>query len=62
MAPLLFQTHTAAQTFAPSPRGNRRLAPAAPHAVGFLRALFPARPPPAKAELLRLIADQGRGL
>ncbi|KAF7017883.1 unnamed protein product [Triticum aestivum] len=62
MARLLFQTHTAAQTFAPSPRGNRRPAPAAPHAVGFLRALFPARPPPAKAELLRLIADQGRGL
>ncbi|XP_037486809.1 probable plastid-lipid-associated protein 11, chloroplastic [Triticum dicoccoides] len=62
MAPLLFQTHTAAQTFPPSPRGTRRLAPAAPHAVGFLRALFPARPPPAKAELLRLIADQGRGL
>ncbi|KQJ83947.1 hypothetical protein BRADI_5g17740v3 [Brachypodium distachyon] len=61
MAPLLFQTQTAAQILAPIPHSNRRLAPA-PHAVGFLRALFPSRPPPAKAELLGLIADQRRGL
>uniref|UniRef100_A0A0E0KTM2 Plastid lipid-associated protein/fibrillin conserved domain-containing protein n=1 Tax=Oryza punctata TaxID=4537 RepID=A0A0E0KTM2_ORYPU len=62
MAPLV--SH--AQILAPIPRGNRRLAPARPPAAGgFLRALFPSRrsrPPPAKDELLRLIADQHRGL
>uniref|UniRef100_A0A0E0PCE0 Plastid lipid-associated protein/fibrillin conserved domain-containing protein n=1 Tax=Oryza rufipogon TaxID=4529 RepID=A0A0E0PCE0_ORYRU len=61
MAPLV--SH--AKILAPIPRGNRRLAPAPPAAGGFLRALFPSRrsrPPPEKDELLRLIADQRRGL
>ena len=61
MAPLLYQG--VPKTFAPPiPRARHRLAPRPPSAAAFLRGLFPARPPPAKAELLRLIADQGRGL
>ncbi|PAN39461.1 hypothetical protein PAHAL_7G244600 [Panicum hallii] len=61
MAPLLSQA--VPKTFAPPiPRARHRLAPKPPSAAAFLRGLFPARPPPAKAELLRLIADQGRGL
>ncbi|XP_015691534.2 probable plastid-lipid-associated protein 11, chloroplastic [Oryza brachyantha] len=66
MAPLVSHSHAAAQILAPLPRGNRRLAPAPPPAAaGFLRGLFPSRaprPPPAKDDLLRLIADQRRGL
>lgn len=58
MAPLLSQNFFAP----PIPRARHRLAPRPPSAASFLRGLFPARPPPAKAELLRLIADQGRGL
>ncbi|PUZ48329.1 hypothetical protein GQ55_7G237300 [Panicum hallii var. hallii] len=61
MAPLLSQA--VPKTFAPPiPRARHRLAPRPPSAAAFLRGLFPARPPLAKAELLRLIADQGRGL
>ncbi|KAG2567867.1 probable plastid-lipid-associated protein 11, chloroplastic [Panicum virgatum] len=61
MAPLLYQG--VPKTFAPPiSRARHRLAPRPPSAATFLRGLFPARPPPAKAELLRLIADQGRGL
>ncbi|KAF0894073.1 hypothetical protein E2562_033960 [Oryza meyeriana var. granulata] len=62
MAPLVSHAHAAAQILSPIPRGNRRLAPGPPAAAGFLRALFPSRPPPAKDDLLRLIADQRRGL
>ncbi|KAF8688007.1 hypothetical protein HU200_042495 [Digitaria exilis] len=62
MAPVL-SPHAVPQNFAPPiPRARHRLAPRPPSAASFLRGLFPARPPPAKAELLRLIADQGRGL
>ncbi|KAK3144053.1 hypothetical protein QOZ80_4AG0308220 [Eleusine coracana subsp. coracana] len=62
MAPLL--SHAAGQSvaIAPIPRGRQRLAPKPPAAAAFLRGLFPYRPPPAKADLLRLIADQRRGL
>ncbi|OEL36488.1 putative plastid-lipid-associated protein 11 [Dichanthelium oligosanthes] len=61
MAPLLSQAIP--QTYAPPiTRARHRLAPRPPSAASFLRGLFPARPPPAKADLLRLIADQGRGL
>ncbi|CAD6242003.1 unnamed protein product [Miscanthus lutarioriparius] len=64
MAPLLFVPN---KTFAPPPpapipRARHRLAPRPPSAAAFFRGLFPTRPPPAKADLLRLIADQGRGL
>ncbi|XP_062185499.1 probable plastid-lipid-associated protein 11, chloroplastic isoform X2 [Phragmites australis] len=60
MAPLL--SHATPQTIAPVPRGRHRLAPKPPAAAAFIRGLFPSRPPPAKADLLRLIADQRRGL
>ncbi|RCV34842.1 hypothetical protein SETIT_7G190200v2 [Setaria italica] len=61
MAPLL--SHAIPKTFAPPiPRARHRLAPRPPSAASFLRGLFSARPPPAKADLLRLIADQDRGL
>ncbi|XP_066328961.1 probable plastid-lipid-associated protein 11, chloroplastic [Miscanthus floridulus] len=64
MAPLLFVPN---KTFAPPPpapipRARHRLAPRPPSAAAFFRGLFPTRPPPAKADLLRLISDQGRGL
>ncbi|TVU01426.1 hypothetical protein EJB05_53139, partial [Eragrostis curvula] len=59
MAPLL--SHAAGQSAA-IPRGRQRLAPKPPAAAAFLRGLFPSRPPPAKADLLRLIVDQRRGL
>jgi hypothetical protein len=59
MAPLL-SVHSAAT--APITRGRQRLAPKPPAAAAFLRGLFPSRPPPVKADLLRLIADQRRGL
>uniref|UniRef100_A0A0D9W7Y5 Plastid lipid-associated protein/fibrillin conserved domain-containing protein n=1 Tax=Leersia perrieri TaxID=77586 RepID=A0A0D9W7Y5_9ORYZ len=65
MAPLVSHSPAAAKILAPNPRTSRRLAPAPPAVGGFLRALFPSRPPPpppAKADLLRLIADQRRGL
>ncbi|KAK3141863.1 hypothetical protein QOZ80_4BG0339230 [Eleusine coracana subsp. coracana] len=62
MAPLL--SHAAGQSVAIAPisRGRQRLVPKPPAAAAFLRGLFPSRPPPAKADLLRLIADQRRGL
>ncbi|CAL5026082.1 unnamed protein product [Urochloa decumbens] len=63
MAPFLSHAVPLPQTLAPPiPRARHRLAPRPPSAASFLRGLFPARPPPAKADLLRLIADQGRGL
>ncbi|WVZ86648.1 hypothetical protein U9M48_033399 [Paspalum notatum var. saurae] len=62
MAPLF--SHAAPQSITPppTPRARHRLAPRPPSAAAFLRRIFPARPPPAKADLLRLIADQDRGL
>ncbi|CAL5015563.1 unnamed protein product [Urochloa decumbens] len=63
MAPFLSHAVPHPQTLAPPiPRTRHRLAPRPPSAASFLRGLFPARPPPAKADLLRLIVDQGRGL
>ncbi|KAG0535237.1 hypothetical protein BDA96_04G348900 [Sorghum bicolor] len=66
MAPLLFVPNKTfappAPAPAPTPRARRRLAPRPPSAAAFFRGLFPTKPPAAKADLLRLIADQGRGL
>jgi hypothetical protein len=60
MAPLLFVPN---KTLAPPIlHARHRFAPRPPSAAAFLRRFFPTRPPAAKADLLRLIADQGRGL
>jgi hypothetical protein len=62
MAPLL--SHAAGHSAATARirRAPQRFAPKPPAAAAFLRGLFPSRPPPAKADLLRLIVDQRRGL
>lgn len=62
MAPLLSHAGGHSIATSPIPRGGQRLAPKPPAVAAFLRGLFPSRPPPAKADLLRLIADQRRGL